>query len=112
MKLLLAGLALLVTFPAVVGSAAGVIATAPHPAPAARLFSWVPSGGYPDRFPYGQCTWWSAYNRDVSWGGTPAFGSSMRERRASPPATSRASARSPSTGQAEATTTTTAMSRL
>ena len=69
MKLLLAGLALLVTFPAVVGSAAGVIATAPHPAPAARLFSWVPSGGYPDRFPYGQCTWWSAYNRDVTWNG-------------------------------------------
>jgi len=29
----------------------------------------VPPGGYPDRFPYGQCTWWVAYNRRVTWGG-------------------------------------------
>ena len=69
MKRLLAGLILLVTFPAVVGSAAATIATAPHPAPQVRLFSWVPPGGYPDRFPYGWCTWWAAYNRRVTWGG-------------------------------------------
>jgi len=69
MKMLLAGLILLVTFPAVVGSAAATIATAPHPAPQVRLFSWVPPGGYPDRFPYGWCTWWAAYNRHVTWNG-------------------------------------------
>ena len=46
-----------------------LIATAPHPAPAVRLFPWVPPGGYPDRFPYGWCTWWAAYNRHVTWGG-------------------------------------------
>ena len=69
MKLLLTGLILLVTFPALVGSAAATIATAPHPAPAVRLFSWVPPDGYPDHFPYGQCTWWAAYNRHVTWNG-------------------------------------------
>ena len=69
MKMLLAGLILLVTFPAVVGSAAATIATAPHPAPAVRLFSWVPARGYPNHFPYGQCTWWAAYNRHVTWNG-------------------------------------------
>ena len=69
MKLLLAGLILLVTFPPLVGSAAATIATAPHPTPAVRLFPWVPPGGYPDRFPYGWCTWWAAYNRHVTWSG-------------------------------------------
>ena len=69
MKLLLAGLILLVTFPPLVGSAAATIATAPHPTPAVRLFPWVPPGGYPDRFPYGWCTWWAAYNRHVTWNG-------------------------------------------
>jgi surface antigen len=39
------------------------------PAPVAALFSWVPDGGFPDRFPYGQCTWWAAYNRRVTWNG-------------------------------------------
>jgi hypothetical protein len=72
MKMLLAGLILFVTFPAVVGSAAATIATAPHPAPQVRLFSWVPPGGFPDYFPYGQCTWWAAYNRRVSWNGNAA----------------------------------------
>ena len=72
MKRLLAGLILLVTFPAVVGSAAATIATAPHPAPQVQLFSWVPPGGFPDHFPYGQCTWWAAYNRNVSWNGNAA----------------------------------------
>jgi hypothetical protein len=72
MKTLLAGLILLVTFPPLVGSAAATIATAPHPSPAVRLFSWVPSDGYPDRFPYGWCTWWAAYNRHVTWNGNAA----------------------------------------
>ena len=58
MKMLVAGLILLVTFPPLVGSAAATIATAPHLTPAERLFPWVPAGGYPDRFPYGWCTWW------------------------------------------------------
>ena len=69
MKMLLAGLILLVTFPPLVGSAAATIATAPHPTPAVRLFPWVPAGGYPDRFPFGQCTWWAAYNHRVTWNG-------------------------------------------
>jgi hypothetical protein len=34
------------------------------PEPATPVFPWVPSGGYPDAFPWGQCTWWAAYN---SW---------------------------------------------
>jgi surface antigen len=34
------------------------------PEPATAVFPWVPSGGYPDSFPLGQCTWWAAYN---SW---------------------------------------------
>jgi surface antigen len=32
-------------------------------------FSWVPAGGFANRFPFGQCTWWAAYNRRVTWGG-------------------------------------------
>ena len=69
MKMLLAGLVLLVTFPAVVGSAVATVATAPHPAPASPLFAFVPHGGFPDAFPFGQCTWWAAYNRRVTWNG-------------------------------------------
>jgi len=72
MKLVLAVIALLVTFPAVVGSTAAAIASAPHPAPATRLFAWVPDGGYPDAYPFGQCTWWAAYNRRVTWNGNAA----------------------------------------
>jgi len=72
MRILLATLALLVTFPAVIGATAGALAGAPHPAPATRLFPWVPAGGYADRYPYGQCTWWAAYNRHVSWDGNAA----------------------------------------
>src|SRR5207245_2450617 len=68
MKLLVA-LVLLLTFPAVVGGAAVVAAAAPHAAPAPALFPWVPAGGFPDGFPFGQCTWWAAYNRRVSWRG-------------------------------------------
>lgn len=69
MKTLLAGLLVLATVPAAIAAPAVAISTAPRPAPAAALFSWVPPGGYPDRFPYGQCTWWAAYNRHVTWDG-------------------------------------------
>src|SRR5438445_8269395 len=62
-------LLLALTFPVLVGTTAGAVATAPHDPPAAALFSWVPAGGFPDRFPFGQCTWWAAYNRRVTWGG-------------------------------------------
>src|SRR5713226_1711287 len=72
MKILLSALLLLVTFPVVVGTAAATVASAPHPTPAVRLFSWVPADGFPDRFPFGQCTWWAAYNRRVTWGGNAA----------------------------------------
>ena len=68
MKLVLALLVVL-TFPVLVGATAAAVATAPHSPPAAPLFSWVPAGGYPDPFPYGQCTWWVAHNRRVSWRG-------------------------------------------
>jgi surface antigen len=55
---------------AVVGSIASVsVATNPQPSSSAPLFSWVPAGGYPDAFPYGQCTWWAAYNHQVTWSG-------------------------------------------
>ena len=35
------------------------------------VFDDVPPGGFPGagRFPYGQCTWWAAFNRNVSWNG-------------------------------------------
>ena len=72
MKLLRAALLLLLTVPAVVGSSAAAVALAPRAAPTAALFSWVPAGGFPDRFPFGQCTWWAAYNRHVTWHGNAA----------------------------------------
>ncbi len=35
------------------------------------LFPDVPPGGWPghDRFASGNCTWWAAYNRQVTWNG-------------------------------------------
>jgi hypothetical protein len=70
MKLVLAAPVLLLFFvPALVGAPAGVAAVAPRAAPVEPLFSWAPAGGFPDRFPFGQCTWWAAYNRRVTWGG-------------------------------------------
>jgi hypothetical protein len=33
------------------------------------LFSDVPAGGYLDHFPFGQCTWWAAFNVRVTWWG-------------------------------------------
>ena len=37
----------------------------------APLFPDVPPGGWPghDRFAAGNCTWWAAYNRQVTWNG-------------------------------------------
>ena len=69
MKLLLGILAAIVLVPPLVAAPAAAVSTAPRPAPAAALFSWVPPGGFSDRFPYGQCTWWAAYNRHVTWHG-------------------------------------------
>ena len=70
MKLLVAVVLAASTLAAIVGSIAGVsVATGPQPSSAAPLFSWVPASGYPDAFPYGQCTWWAAYNRHVTWNG-------------------------------------------
>jgi CHAP domain-containing protein len=53
----------------VVGATTGAAAREPRPAPARELFAWVPPGGFADRFPFGQCTYWAAYNRRVTWGG-------------------------------------------
>jgi surface antigen len=69
MKLLFAGLFVAIALPAAIAAPTVAISTAPRPAPAAPLFASVPIGGFPDRFPYGQCTWWAAYNRQVTWSG-------------------------------------------
>ena len=69
MKLFLGVVFLLATLPAAIAAPVVAISTAPRAAPAAPLFSWVPPGGYPDPFPYGQCTWWAAHNRRVTWDG-------------------------------------------
>jgi hypothetical protein len=69
MKVIFFITAILLSFPAVVGSAVGATAAAPHTAPDKELFAWVPPGGFPDKFPFGQCTWWAAYNRRVTWSG-------------------------------------------
>ncbi|HEV2009902.1 MAG TPA: CHAP domain-containing protein [Candidatus Limnocylindria bacterium] len=69
MKVVIITALLLLAVPSAVGSAAGAVALAPHQAPAAALFPGVPSGGFPNAFPFGQCTWWAAYNRSVSWSG-------------------------------------------
>ena len=69
MKFAIAAALLLLTFPAVIGTASAAVAIAPRPAPAEPVFTWVPSGGFSDRFPFGQCTWWAAYNRRVTWNG-------------------------------------------
>ncbi len=51
---------------AVGGAATGAAAGTAAPTP---LFASVPTSGYPDRFPFGECTWWAAYNHPVSWSG-------------------------------------------
>ena len=69
MKLTLTALLHLVTFPAVVGTRQRPSPPLPTPRLATRFFSWVPTGGFLDRIPYGQCTWWAAYNRRLRWSG-------------------------------------------
>lgn len=51
------------------GASTAAIALEPRAAPAAPLFASVPRGGFADPFPFGQCTWWVAFNRPVTWGG-------------------------------------------
>jgi hypothetical protein len=68
---LLVAVVLSLFLPAVVGSAAGAGSAAPHTVveEGRPAFWWVPPDGFPDRFPFGQCTWWAAYNRKVTWNG-------------------------------------------
>lgn len=40
-----------------------------EPSTLTPLFAWVPPGGFPDTFPWGQCTYWAAYNHLVTWKG-------------------------------------------
>ena len=68
MKLVLASTLALLLLPALVGSAAASVAVA-LPAASLAPLAGVPQGGYPDAFPFGECTWWAAYNHKVSWGG-------------------------------------------
>ena len=58
--------------PAVVGGSVGAVAAAPRASPATPLVDWVPAGGFPNAFPFGQCTWWAAYNHPVTWSGNAA----------------------------------------
>ena len=69
MKLVLAIFFVVAGLPAAIAAPTVAISTAPRPAPAAPLFASIPAGGFPDRFPYGQCTWWAARNRQVTWSG-------------------------------------------
>ena len=69
MKKILFAATLVLFFPVLVGTTTAAVATAPRDAPAKPPFAWVPERGFPDAFPYGQCTWWAAYNRQVTWGG-------------------------------------------
>lgn len=50
-----------------IGSSGGGASTSGNPI--APIFGWVPPGGFYDYFPFGQCTWWAAYNHPVSWSG-------------------------------------------
>ena len=69
MKLLLVFILALLLLPTLVGSAAASVAAALPAASFTRLFPWVPEGGYKDSFPFGECTWWAAYNHKVTWSG-------------------------------------------
>lgn len=69
MKLLIALLGPLLLLPVLAGSVAASVAAAPPATARTALFSWVPDAGFPDRFPFGQCTWWAAYNHRVTWWG-------------------------------------------
>jgi len=68
MKLVVASAGALLLLPALVGSAAASVAVA-LPAASLAPLAGVPEGGYPDRFPFGECTWWAAYNHNVTWSG-------------------------------------------
>src|SRR2546428_584722 len=68
MKLVVASAGALLLLPALVGSAAASVAAA-LPAASLAPLPGVPEGGYPDRFPFGECTWWAAYNHKVTWSG-------------------------------------------
>jgi surface antigen len=67
LKFALAGL--LLFLPAVVGSVAAVAAATPRAAPSGAPLPRVPEGGFPNHFPFGQCTYWAAYNYPVTWNG-------------------------------------------
>ena len=69
MKLILVVTFILAAIPAGIAAPTVAISTAARPAPTSPLFASIPPGGFPDRFPYGQCTWWAAYNRHVTWSG-------------------------------------------
>src|SRR5207249_11987423 len=69
MKLVLFAICGVLFVSALVATTTAAVATAPRDPPTRALFVWVPAGGFPDAFPYGQCTWWVAYNRHVTWGG-------------------------------------------
>jgi hypothetical protein len=74
LKYVIAACLLIVTAPAIFAAPTVVTSTAvtssrPQQALITPLFPWVPAGGYPDRFPFGQCTWWAAYNHRVTWNG-------------------------------------------
>jgi hypothetical protein len=68
-KLILVALFILAVIPAAIAAPTVAISAAAQPMPATPLFASIPAGGFPDRFPYGQCTWWAAYNRHVTWSG-------------------------------------------
>jgi hypothetical protein len=62
----------LLLLPVVAGSVAASVAVTPPAGDRHELFIWVPEGGYPNRFPFGQCTWWAARNHRVTWWGNAA----------------------------------------
>lgn len=69
MKVLGIALGLVLSSSVMAGAVTGAVAVrAPATAPS-PLFTWVPVGGFADHFPFGQCTWWVAFNRRVTWSG-------------------------------------------
>lgn len=72
MRVLIALLVPLLLLPVVAGSVAASVAVTLPAGERRELFSWVPEGGYPNTFPFGQCTWWAAHNHRVTWSGNAA----------------------------------------
>ena len=62
----------LLLLPIVAGSVAASVAVTLPAGEQLELFAWVPHGGYPNTFPFGQCTWWAARNHRVTWSGNAA----------------------------------------